>query len=322
MQLPLFKAIQKVPGGLMVVPFFLGVLINSFIPGALNIGGMTTALFRQGAPVLIAMFMVCMGSQINFRQASQPIIRGTVLTLSKFLIGALIGWGVGTLWGPVGVLSLTPLAVISSLTNNNGGMYVALAGQYGDSSDVGAVSILAVTDGPFLTMLAFGVTGMANIPFVALLSSLIPLLVGFILGNLDEDFRKFFAGSFFLIPFFAFPLGAALDIRTVIGAGGPGVLLGLFCTVVTGLACYFATRIYSKKLSVVGAAVGTTAGNAVATPATLALADPSLEPLVASATAQVAAAVVVTAILCPLLVSFLHKRQQKKGDGDSSASSA
>ena len=315
MQIPLFKMIQKVPGGLMVVPFFLGVLINSFAPGALRIGGFTTALFQQGAPVLIAMFMVCMGSQINFRQDSQPIYRGAVLTLTKFSVGALIGWAVGMIWGPMGVIGITPLALISSLTNNNSGMYVALAGQYGDSSDVGAVTVLALNDGPFLTMVAFGITGMANIPFMAMLSSLIPLIVGFILGNLDDDFRKFFAGSHFLIPFFAFPLGAALDIRTVIGAGGLGLALGIFCTAVTGMACYFATRLYNKKLSVVGAALGTTAGNAVATPAALGMIDPALEPFVASATAQVAAAVVVTAFLCPLLVSFLHKRQQKKEGG-------
>lgn len=314
----LLKGIQKIPGGLMVVPLLLGVLVNTFAPEALNIGGFTTALFKQGSGALIAMYMVVCGSQINIRQAGQPIIRGVVLTLAKFGTGTIIGWLVGTIFGPAGVLGITPLALIAALTNSNGGMYAALAGQYGDSSDVGALSILALNDGPFLTMVAFGATGMATIPVMSLVSCIIPLLLGFLLGNLDDDFRKFFSGGHFLIPFFAFPLGAALDFRTLFSAGVPGIILGLMSTFVTGLVCYFATRVYGKKLSPVGAAVGTTAGNAVATPMAIAAVDLALEPFAAAATAQVAAAVIVSAICCPLLVNFLAKRQAKR-DGTPSA---
>ena len=48
-RLPLFKTMQKVPAGLMLIPLALGVLVNSFAPDALMIGGFTTALFKQGA---------------------------------------------------------------------------------------------------------------------------------------------------------------------------------------------------------------------------------------------------------------------------------
>lgn len=315
----LLKGIQKIPGGLMVIPLLLGVLVNSFAPKSLNIGGFTTALFKQGAAPLIALYMVCCGSSINIKQAGAPICRGIVLTAAKFFTGALIGWLIWKIFGLAGILGLTPLALIAALTNSNGGMYAALAGQYGDSSDVGALSILALNDGPFLTMVAFGATGMASIPFMALVSCLIPLIVGFILGNLDDDFRKFFSGGTFIIPFFAFPLGAALDIKTVFSAGIVGILLGLIGTCITGIVCYLATRCYGKKLSVVGAAVGTTAGNAVATPAALAAADPSLAPYVSSATAQIAAAVIISAICCPILVSLLDKMQKKQGTAAAAA---
>jgi 2-keto-3-deoxygluconate permease len=308
----ILKSVQKVPGGLMVIPLLLGATINTFFPKALEIGGFTTALFKNSATALIALFVLCNGAQIDVKQAGKPLYKGVVLTLVKFILGAAIGWIVGKTCGMQGILGLTPLALVAAITNSNGGLYAALAGQYGDSTDVGAISILSLNDGPFFTMLAFGISGLANIPFIAFIAVLIPILVGFILGNLDEDMRKFLAnGQTLLIPFFAFPLGAALDFRTIIKAGLPGLVLGVIVVVVTGFGGYLSTALFGKKKAV-GAAIGTTAGNAVGTPAALALADPSLQPLVASATAQIAAAVIVTAILCPLLVSYLDKKDKAK----------
>ena len=49
-------------------------------------------------------------------------------------------------------------------------------------------------------------------------------------------------------------------------------------------------------------------GNAVAVPAVVAMADPALEPYVSGATTQVAAAVVVTAIIAPLMTSYWAKK--------------
>ncbi len=309
----ILKGVQKVPGGLMVIPLLMGAILNTVAPQALEIGGFTTALFKNSATALIALFVLCNGAQINVKEAGVPLYKGIVLTASKFIIGAVIGWLVGKVWGNAGILGLTPLALISALTNSNGGMYAALAGQYGDSTDVGGISILSLNDGPFFTMIAFGITGLAQIPFVAFIAVIIPIVIGFILGNLDEDLREFLGkGTVLLIPFFAFPLGAALDFRTIISAGGSGILLGVLVTLITGLGGYYAMSLFGGKPRAVGAAIGTTAGNAVGTPAALLLADPSLEPLVATATAQIAAAVIITAVLCPLLVSFLDKRDKKR----------
>ncbi|ADL07424.1 2-keto-3-deoxygluconate permease [Thermosediminibacter oceani] len=304
----ILKAINRVPGGLMVVPLLLGAIINTFFPQVLQIGGFTTALFKQGAMPLIALFLLCNGAQITIRQAGVSLGKGVALTAVKFFIGAVLGWFVGKFMGPSGLLGLSSLAIIAAVTNSNGGLYTALASQYGDPTDVGAIAVLSINDGPFLTMVAMGATGLANIPFIALVAVVVPILVGMVLGNLDEDWKNFLEpGQKLLIPFFAFPLGAALDFRTILKAGLPGVLLGLLTVAITGLGGYLTIKYVFREKKGVGAAIGNTAGNAVATPAALAAADPTLAPLVAAATAQVAASVIITAILCPLLVSYLDK---------------
>ena len=51
-KVPILDTINKIPGGLMVVPLILGVLANTFFPDALQIGSFTTALFKSGANCL------------------------------------------------------------------------------------------------------------------------------------------------------------------------------------------------------------------------------------------------------------------------------
>jgi 2-keto-3-deoxygluconate permease len=309
----ILKSIQKIPGGLMVVPLLLGATINTFAPQALDIGGFTTALFKSSATALIAFFCLCNGAQINVRQAGQPLIRGVSLTFIKFVLGAFIGWGIGKVFGANGILGITPLAIIAAMTNSNGGLYVALAGQYGDANDVGAVSVLSLNDGPFFTMIALGVSGLANIPFIALVACIIPILIGFILGNIDPDFKELLGkGTVLPIPFFAFALGAGLNFGQIFKAGIPGIILGLAVTLITGMGGYLIMKLLRSKQPEVGAAIGTTAGNAVGTPEALAAADPTLAAVAAISTVQVAAAVIITAICCPLLVNFLSKLESKK----------
>ena len=309
----ILQMVKKIPGGLMVVPLLLGVLTNTFFPQVLSMGSFTTSLWKSGALTIIALFLFCNGAQINVRQAGLPLVKGVLLTLIKFILGAVLGVLINKAVGPAGILGIAPLAVVAAITNSNGGMYAALAGEFGDSTDVGAVSILSVNDGPFFTMVAFGLTGLAEIPLIILVAAILPIVVGCIIGNLDEDLRKFLNnGTVVAIPFFAFPLGAGLNIQQIVSAGAPGVLLGLICTLITGLGGYGVMKLIRSKHPAAGAAIGTTAGNAVATPAALAAADPSLSGIAEVATVQVAAAIIVTAILCPIMVSILDRFEKNR----------
>lgn len=326
----IMKAVKKIPGGLMVVPLLLGAVINTFFGNSIlgmteagiwdwYDGTFTTYLWKSGAMPILAAFLFCNGTTIDFKKAGVPLAKGVIITAVKVLLGIVIGLLVSTCFGPAGIMGLTPLAIVAALANSNGGLYASLAGEYGDATDVGAVSILSINDGPFFTMVALGASGIAKIPFNTLVGCVVPIVVGCILGNLDEDIRKFcLPGASMLIPFFAFPLGAGLNLKNLIVGGAPGILLGVFCTLFTGLAGYLVYKLLSpvKALGIehpeVGASIGTTAGNAAATPAAVAAVDVSLLAISEAATAQVTCAVIVTAILCPLLVTWLHNLEVKK----------
>ena len=316
---PILDTINKVPGGLMVIPLVLGVVCNSLFPEFLAIGSFTTALFKNGSNALIATLFFCSGAQIQFKSAGQSLWKGIVLNTSKVVFGVSLGVILAKIGGPGAVvLGMTPLALIGCMSNSNGGLYTALATKYGTKTDVGAIAVISSNDGPFFEMLFMGLTGVANIPLMTLIACIFPIFVGMILGNLDNKIRDFLKpGMLISIFLFSFPLGAGMNFKTLITAGIPGLLLGVLTVLWTGIPSYFVYKLLIKKehrrSCAVGAAVGTSAGNSVATPAAIAAVDATWEPYAAAATAQCAASVVVTALLTPFVVNWLYKYEEKKG---------
>ncbi|MFR8517471.1 MAG: 2-keto-3-deoxygluconate permease [Emergencia timonensis] len=305
----ILKTVQKIPGGLMVVPLFLGAIINLLFPEILDVGGMTTATFKTGASSFIGASLMCVGSQITINRVGEPLKRGFVLLAAKFLAGFLPTLLVSQLFGAAGVLGITPLMLLAAVTNSNGGMYLGLMTQFGDENDLGAQSLLGINDGPFLTLIGMGLAGLASFDYMALLGSVGTLLVGILLGNIDKDIREFLKpGILFTLPFLAFCLGTGLNLKNIVTGGLTGIFLGILVVALTGLFTISADKLILRRPGYAGAAHCTTAGNAVATPAILAEAAPNLAGQVEAATAAVATAVIVTAILCPIVTSFIAKR--------------
>lgn len=316
------RTLGKIPGALLIVPLFLGAVINTVAPQVLDIGSFSTALFRDGAVPLIALFFFVMGSQIQVRSVQSSLEKGIVMLLGKYAAALAVGLAVAYL-APDGTLfGLVPLAIIAAMGNSNGALYIALTGQFGNKSDKGAIAALSINDGPLLTLLALGAAGLADFSPMALLAVFLPILLGFIIGNTSEIAREFLRpGEMIVLPFAAFAIGAGIDLGVLVSAGSVGILLGLMTIVISGgmamLALYgwHVVRRHPRPARNVigGACEATTAGNAIATPAAVALADPTYQSVQAVATAQVAAAVVVTSVLIPFVVLAVSKWQAHRG---------
>ena len=70
---PLYDWMNKIPGGLMLIPLVLGSVVGTFFPGFLELGSFTTALFRDSALPLIAVLIFSTGMQITAR-TSGPVL--------------------------------------------------------------------------------------------------------------------------------------------------------------------------------------------------------------------------------------------------------
>jgi 2-keto-3-deoxygluconate permease len=317
-QIPIKRAVERVPGGLMVVPLLCGAVATTLFPDAAKFfGSFTGALFTGALPIL-AVFFVCTGASIDFRATPYILRKGGTLFAVKISIGILLGVVFGRLLGESPVeagmfAGISTLAIVAAMNDTNGGLYMALMGQYGQARDVGAYTVMSLESGPFLTMVTLGVAGLAAFPWPTLLGGILPLLVGMLLGNLDREMREFLGRAVpVMIPFFAFALGANLDLTRVWQAGLLGLGLGLAVVVVTGIPLYFADR-FTGGNGVAGVAAASTAGNAVAVPAIIASANPAYADAAARATILVAACVVVTAVVVPLITAWTARRVADPG---------
>jgi len=295
----------------MVVPLILGAIIKTFFPEFLKIGGFTTAIAANPLAIL-GVFLVCMGAGMDTKAAPRALKIGVVQTITKYGVAVAIGFMVSHLFGAKGLCGISAVAFIAAMSSTNGGLYTALTAEFGTKEEVGAIAILSIKDGPFLTMIALGSVGLASIPFMTLVGVILPLLVGAILGNLDPDMRSFLSkAGMVMIPFFAFGLGCGINLQTIYQAGFSGVLLGLLTVGICGFFTILTDKL-SGGTGVAGAANASAAGNAVATPAAVAMVDPTLAATAAVATPQVAAAVITTALLVPVLTAYVARRNKRK----------
>ena len=248
---------KRFPGDTIVVPMLIGVVLNSFIPQVLQIGGFFTGMVN-GTSALVGVFLLFMGATIDVRSTPKAIKIGGVIIATKVAMAVILGLGVAFFFDD-NFLGLSSLAIISAVSVANNALYSGIVSQYDDDAVKGAVAITSLSVGPTVTMIALSSAGLASISIGSIVGSILPLIIGIILGNVSPWFKQTLsAGVTPSIIVVGFALGCGMSIQQLFQGGLSGILLGLITAVVVG-----AVTILMDKLTggngVAGAAISSTA---------------------------------------------------------------
>ena len=309
---PFFK-MSSIPGATILVPLLLGCLLNTLFPELFStLGSFTQGMTQNGVSPLVGAFLLIVGTTISFKSAPAAAARGAILIIAKQVV--VIAVAMLVLVSGNNFLGLSAMVILAACTGANNAMYAGLMGTMGNEAERGAVAITTLVVGPPVTMIVLGAAGQASIGWT-LVGAILPIVVGIILGNVFPSFKKMMAPALTgIIVLTFFSMGTTMTFGQLIEGGVPGILLGVICSVVFAIPVIFIDRL-TGGTGVAGAAISSCAGANVATPAAMAATDESLYggTVLAVATAQVAACAIVTAILTPIVTSFVYKHFNKEG---------
>lgn len=308
------RAIEKIPGGMMLVPLFLGALCHTFSPGAGKYFGSFTNGMITGTVPILAVWFFCMGASIKLSATGTVLRKSGTLVVTKIAVAWVVAAVASRLIPAHGVeagffAGLSTLALVASMDMTNGGLYASIMQQYGTKEEAGAFVLMSLESGPLMTMVILGTAGIASFEPHVFVGAVLPFLIGFGLGNLDPELREFFTRAVqTLIPFFAFGLGNTIDLSVIAQTGLLGILLGLAVIVITGIPLIIADKVLGGGDGTAGLAASSSAGAAVATPVLIAEMVPEFKAMAPAATALVATSVIVTSILVPILTSLWSRK--------------
>lgn len=309
------RSIEKIPGGMMLVPLFLGALCHTFSPGAGKYFGSFTNGMITGTVPILAVWFFCMGASIKLSATGTVLRKSGTLAVTKIAVAWVVAAIASRIIPEHGVevggffAGLSTLALVAAMDMTNGGLYASIMQQYGTKEEAGAFVLMSLESGPLMTMIILGTAGIVSFEPHVFVGAVLPFLVGFALGNLDPELREFFSKAVqTLIPFFAFALGNTIDLTVIAQTGLLGILLGVAVIIVTGIPLIIADKLIGGGDGTAGIAASSSAGAAVATPVLIAEMVPAFKPMAPAATSLVATAVIVTSILVPILTSIWSRK--------------
>ncbi len=301
------QRLNGIPAGMILLPLLLGSLIHTLTPEVLQIGSYTTALFSgEAAATLMALQIFCIGTQIRLSSIAVVFRRGGVLLLARVLAGLLTAV-LFRFFAKDGLIAgISALAAVAAISNTNGSIFIATMSLNKREESAACAPVLALSNGPFLTLLILGISGVTKMTWLPLLALVLPMLLGMLFGNISQKAAAFFApGVALTLPFIGFALGAGIDLRQLWLGGSSGILLALFALVIGGGIALALDVVLNREDGSAGIAASATGANAIAVPAAIALINPVWQAHAGAAAAQISASVIVGAVLVPLLAERL-----------------
>lgn len=298
----------------MVVPMAIAAIINTLMPSVLQMGNPLTATFTsKGTMGVVGMMLVFTGIQIKPKEILICLRRGGILSGIKLIIGIISGILIMKVFGMNGVAGISTLAWVACITSCNPGLYIALMNDCGDKIDKVNYVLLNVIGLPFIPVCILGFANGKGIDYKSIIATIVPLLIGMILGSVDVKIRDFSKdGVKVLIPFMGFCLGANINLQLAVQSISKGILLFLAYNIFNLIPLYLVDTKVLKQRGHSAAAMSCIAGLAITVPSLMSEIDSSYLQYVNEANAQLAFVVVLSAIVTPWLVRKIVTNKNSK----------
>lgn len=136
------RSIEKIPGGMMLVPLFLGALCHTFSPGVGKYFGSFTNGMITGTVPILAVWFFCMGASIKLSATGTVLRKSGTLVVTKIAVAWVVAAIASRIIPEHGVevgffAGLSTLALVAAMDMTNGGLYASIMQQYGTKEEAG-----------------------------------------------------------------------------------------------------------------------------------------------------------------------------------------
>lgn len=305
----MFDKITKIPAGLFLVPLLLSAVLYTIWPEMVRLGGLTEALL-SGDSMSFILGILCFfsGTTINFKRLIRVMKRQGILLVLKFIISVGLGALIIKVFGQNGIFGISTVALVVGLCSLNPAVYLSLIKDYGTEDDTAAFGLIGVFSLPILPILTYSIASAngSEMDWMPIISTLIPIIIGMILGNLDPKFATLFApGATVMLPILGWNIGQGIDLVEVAKSAFLGmILVAIYYLVMSPI--YLVDKKILKQDGVAAVSMLSIAGISVSTPAMLAVAYPDIVPYLSSATGQLLTAAVFTSVSTSFIVKKIY----------------
>lgn len=302
------KRFVNFPGSTFLLPMFLTALIYTFFPSVLKLGIPFSSLFSKDATFfIISLLLFTAGVHTNLKEVPKVFSSIGPLLILKLVLALVFTQAALMLFPHAGVFGITAITICAVLTSCNPGMYLALLGHGITSIEKSAFSLINLLMLPFIPLLTFSFAN-ANINYwQPLFASLLPFLLGILVGILFPSSKKMYAPmQMLLIPFLSANFGANINILHALNAIVPGLILCALYYLLSVFPLYLFDRQWNKRQGRVAISLNSIAAFSMSIPIYIAQFIPEWQPLVSASINQIAMAVIFSSFLTPFIYHKLN----------------
>lgn len=205
---------------------------------------------------------------LKLSDMADALHRGVLLILVRLGVAYGLCALFYALFGYEGFLGISFLAFVCAVTSANAALYMGIISPFGDKADKASFGIMLICSMPLLFLGFHGEAGFGEAQVMQIISLIIPFILGMVLGNMDMDIRKVFAGgNAIILPFLGFEFGSTINLIDAAKMLPQGLLMSIIYFIIVITPSYIFERTVLHRPGYASVASGSLAGVALVSPA-------------------------------------------------------